>query len=200
MSITRSLLNEFRPLFQMLDEPFYATASDPFALVTRQRGDESPKVATRSPHVHMTEDEHRFLVEAEIPGVPKENLDISIGDNGRSLTIKGNTFTSSEEGVSSPQPQINTPAASEEAQVSKSPAEGELHHYSVMLDFAILTGLLQVGQTQPYRRWTSRSSFARTIWLPRPVDSSKVAAKLDHGVLTLEIPKLQATTQRITIA
>lgn len=139
MSITRSLLNEFRPLFQMLDEPLYATASDPFALVTRQRGDESPNIVTRSPQVHMTEEDNRFVVEAEVPGVPKENLDISIGDNGRSLTIKGNTFASSEEGAASPQPQASTPATPGEAQVSKSPAEGKQRLYSLAPDIVILT-------------------------------------------------------------
>lgn len=64
----------------------------------------------------------------------------------------------------------------------------------------MLTTPLMIGQEQPRQRWSTRSSFARTIWLPRPVDASKVAAKLDHGVLTLEVPKLQAQTQRITVA
>jgi len=191
MSVTRSLLNEFRPLFQLLDDPFYA--ADPFSVATRQRQDRDQSNAlqsifsesqstVRSPHVHMNEEDNRYVVEAEIPGVPKENLDISIGDNGRSLTIKGSTFASSEEPAPATQGQAQTgelqSGAAGETQVTESTE----------------------GQAQPQRRWTSHSSFARTIWLPRPVDAGRVAAKLDHGVLTLEIPKLQATTQRITVA
>lgn len=45
------------------------------------------------------------------------------------------------------------------------------------------------GQLQQ-PQWETRSSFSRTIWLPRPVDSSKVSGKLEDGVLRLEIPKM----------
>ncbi|KIO32661.1 hypothetical protein M407DRAFT_66431, partial [Tulasnella calospora MUT 4182] len=102
MSLTRTLLNEFRPVFQMLDDQFFA---DPFSVIpqrhTPQTNDSNSQVSpwsniTRTPHVHLTDEADKYVVEAEVPGVPKENLDISIGDNGRSLTIKGNTFSSSE--------------------------------------------------------------------------------------------------------
>ena len=42
----------------------------------------------------------------------------------------------------------------------------------------------------------SRSSFSRTIWLPRPVDASKVSGKLEDGVLRLTVPKLEEENQR----
>lgn len=47
----------------------------------------------------MAEEDNRFLVRAEVPGVPRENLDVSIGDDGRSLTIKGSTFSSYDNGA-----------------------------------------------------------------------------------------------------
>lgn len=46
---------------------------------------------------------------------------------------------------------------------------------------------------------TSRSAFSRTVWLPRPVDAKNVQANLDHGVLTLRIPKAAEGTTRIPI-
>lgn len=33
--------------------------------------------------------------------------------------------------------------------------------------------------------------FTRTVWLPRPIDTSKVSAKLQDGVLTMSVPKVE---------
>ena len=41
--------------------------------------------------------------------------------------------------------------------------------------------------------FTGSSSFTRTVLLPQPVDSSKVTAKLEDGVLTVTIPKAAET-------
>ena len=41
------------------------------------------------------------------------------------------------------------------------------------------------------RSFIGSSSFTRTIWLPRAVDVSQISAKLDHGVLTLQVPKME---------
>ena len=41
------------------------------------------------------------------------------------------------------------------------------------------------------RTYTRSSSFTRTVWLPQPVDASKVQAKLEDGVLTLRVPKAE---------
>lgn len=110
MSLTRSLLNEFRPFFRLLDDPLYAS-SDPFSVVPRQQQSERDRDAlanhflgtsrngpiVRSPHVHLSDEEGKYVVEAELPGINKENLDVSIGDNGRSLTIKGHASASSDD-------------------------------------------------------------------------------------------------------
>ncbi|KAG8900939.1 hypothetical protein FRB99_005664 [Tulasnella sp. 403] len=219
MSLTRSLFNEFRPFFRMLDDPFFSD-SDPFSVTPReqqvQRDREQSNAIqslfwgpggtiTRSPRVHLTDEADKFVVEAEVPGVPKENLDISIGDNGRSLTIKGNTTASSADtGDAS----VSTPAQESSAQAplgqASSSTEGKNPSLPVEAHHMLTSDPSAVARTpqeaQPSQRWSYRSSFERTIWLPRPVDPSKVSAKLDHGVLTLEIPKLQANTHRITVA
>ncbi|KAG8903312.1 hypothetical protein FRC00_000153 [Tulasnella sp. 408] len=194
MSLTRALFNEFRPVFQMLDDPFFA---DPFTVVphrqTPQANDSNSQVSpwgkiTRTPHVHLTDEADKYVVEAEVPGVPKENLDISIGDNGRSLTIKGNTFSSSESA---------TEGKGKEKEVATEPQSSD--HPAPNEGSATDTSVAQ-SEPQPQPRWSTRSSFARTVWLPKPVDAQHVTAHLDNGVLTLEIPKLQAQAHRITVA
>ncbi|KAG8951119.1 hypothetical protein FRC04_006778 [Tulasnella sp. 424] len=216
MSLTRALFNEFRPVFQMLDDPIFA---DPFSVVpqrrTPQTNDSNSQVSpwskiARTPHVHLTDEADKYVVEAEVPGVPKENLDISISDNGRSLTIKGDTFSSSEsasEGKGKEKEVVSESTTSEEP----APAEGTTPSESATPSNPVLTErsaatdstaetTIAKQEEQPQARWSTRSSFARTIWLPKPVDAQKVTAHLNSGILTLEIPKLQAQAHRITVA
>ncbi|KAG8927533.1 hypothetical protein FRC00_002063 [Tulasnella sp. 408] len=218
MSLTRALFNEFRPVFQMLDEPFFA---DPFAIVPQRHNSQtnsrvSPwNKITRTPHVHLNDEADKFVIEAEVPGVPKENLDVSIGDNGRSVTIKGATFSSSEEVTEEKAKETEEPKAATESQASEeasgdkpATAEGtDLNHSDaspatkapgVPDTSKETTDTKKEPQTQP--RWSTRSSFERKIWLPKPVDAQKVAARLENGILTLEVPKLQGQTHRITVA
>lgn len=88
MSLTRQFLREFRPLFRMLEEPFgvsprYARSNsffdDPFF--------HSPRALR--PAVDVTEEGSNYVVEAELPGVKKEDVEVRIGDGGRSVTIEG---------------------------------------------------------------------------------------------------------------
>lgn len=41
------------------------------------------------------------------------------------------------------------------------------------------------------RQYPGSATFIRTVWLPRPVDSSKVSAKLQDGILTMTVSKAE---------
>jgi len=192
MSLT--LFNDFTPLFAVLDDPFFAASSggDPYSVSNsnNQQSDANRsggRLRARTPRLHLTEDENKYVAECELPGVRKENLNVHIGDGGRSLTIEGSTRSTSgtahriEEGAQTPAPTAGQPGSQTAA------------------------GSQQVATTSQNaapatEEWSSCSSFSRTVWLPRPVDPAKVKAKLDHGILTLEIPKKDEIRQaRITI-
>lgn len=49
----------------------------------------SPAIAR--PAVDVAEEGNSYVVEAELPGVQKENVEVRIGDGGRSVTIEGKT-------------------------------------------------------------------------------------------------------------
>ena len=92
MSIARQLLHEFRPLFRMLEEPFGRSTVAP---IYHQRSlfDDPffPSPAAVRPAVDVTEEGDKYILEADLPGVKRENVDIRIGDGGRSVTIQGKT-------------------------------------------------------------------------------------------------------------
>lgn len=113
MSIARNFLNEFRPLFRMLEEPITRSPAiygsrprslfdDPFF--------QSPAFAR--PSVDVTEEGDKYILEAELPGVKKDNVEVRIGDGGRSVTIEGKILSRRR-----PENQSN-PAQTEQAQAT----------------------------------------------------------------------------------
>ena len=93
MSISRHLLREFRPLFRMLEEPIsrqglpasYFGFSNPFG--RSSLFDTFPIV--ERPALDVNEEADKYVLEAEVPGVKKDNIEVRIGDAGRSITIEG---------------------------------------------------------------------------------------------------------------
>lgn len=177
MSITRQLFNEFRPLFRMLEEPLGGRFGA-FGLPTRSiLGDpffNVPRFAR--PAVDVSEDGNQYIVETELPGVKKEDVEVRIGDGGRSVTIEGNIIQRGYAGGSE-----STVSDSGAPQVEGS-VEGSTAEQSA-----------QAGNSQlaVERSFTGSSRFTRTIWLPRPGDANGVLAKLADGILTLKIPKAE---------
>jgi HSP20 family molecular chaperone IbpA len=90
MSLTRQLFNEFRPLIRMLDEPLGGSFRA-FGIPSRSVFDDpfftAPRFARLA--VDISEDGANYVVETELPGVKKEDVDVRIGDGGRSITIEG---------------------------------------------------------------------------------------------------------------
>lgn len=177
MSITRRLFNEFRPLFRMLEEPLGGRSGagvpsrsfldDPFF--------NAPQFAR--PAVDVSEEANQYIVETELPGVKKEDVEVRIGDGGRSVTIEGNIIQrkgyagGNEPTISdSSAPQVE---GSVEGSTAEQPVQAGNNQLSVERSFA------------------GSSRFIRTIWLPRPGDANGVLANLADGILTLKIPKAE---------
>lgn len=169
MSIARQLLHEVRPFFRMLEEPFGRSAVAP---IYQQRSlFEDPffrSPAAIHPPVDVTEEGDKYIIEAELPGVKKENVDIRIGDAGRSVTIQGKTSSRQTNGES------DTTAETTNDEGSKAVAKTE-----------------PGTQLTTERQYSGSATFVRTVWLPRPINSSQVSAKLQDGILTMTVPKAE---------
>lgn len=95
-----------------------------------------------SPRIDVAEDEKNINVVAEIPGVKKENIKITLQDN--ILTIEGE---------------------------KKKETESKDRNF--------------------YRSERSFGSFKRCFTLPAEVDSDKVQAKFEDGMLNIQLKKLE---------
>lgn len=97
-----------------------------------------------APFIDIYENDERFLVHADMPGVRPDGLTIEV-ENGQLVL----------EGAPAPLPEGSP------------------------LDAAI----------EPI-------TYARTLRLPRSIDTEHISAKIEHGVLTLELPKREALRTR----
>jgi HSP20 family molecular chaperone IbpA len=90
MSLARQFFREMRPFFRMLDDVSLARPSRSstfFPIVTPF--DPFPDLQPARPALDLSEEGDKYVVQADLPGIPKENVEIRIGDNGQSLTIEG---------------------------------------------------------------------------------------------------------------
>lgn len=107
----------------------------------------APPFQGRWPKADVIDRDNDILVRAELPGVKKEDIEVSMTDT--TLTLRGCTSERVEE---------------------------KKENY--------------------YRAEISRGEFTRTIALPCEVDSEKVAAKLDNGILEVTMPKLEKSKRK----
>jgi HSP20 family molecular chaperone IbpA len=109
MSIARQLFREFRPFFRMLDEPFYRRAPpgllSPEAMrrLDRENRLADPFVGLNmmtSPAVDVMEKGDKYILDADLPGVSRENLQVRLGDGNQSITIEGKVTEKLSSGAS----------------------------------------------------------------------------------------------------
>lgn len=164
MSLSRALFNEFRPFFHMMDDPF---SMDPdYSALSRQRRADPYNWQSTTPALNLSEENDTYIIEAEVPGVRKENLDLKVGDGGRSLTIEGRVF--------SRQHSAGAGRSGEAKEKAASPPAGKSSDAVARTD----DSNKQVA-TSPES--SGVRTFTRTVWLPQRVDANNIEAKLDHG-------------------
>jgi HSP20 family molecular chaperone IbpA len=200
MSVARQLLHDLRPLFRVLEEPFGRSAGY-YGLPTRSFFDDplfQPSNSLR-PSIDVTEEGDKYVVEADLPGVKKENVEVRIGDGGHSVTIEGKVVRRRNGfGEISEKPTEATVSAT----AGGSSAGGmSFHGYFWLRPNSSPSNVgsdavtkadqdtTSMSMERPGSVMTSSSSFSRTVWLPRVVDENNVSAKLADGVLTVTIPK-----------
>jgi HSP20 family molecular chaperone IbpA len=195
------LLNEFRPLFRLLEEPLpqsFAVSPNQFS-----RARQLPLPRFEQPSVDLHEEDDRYIVEAEVPGVRKEDLKVSVTEGGRGLTISGSRSvrsTASFASESSPETSSNAPAEPVQSNTEGS-TDGKLAQLGnvtlrLIINFAAIAKVNNTAEQQvapSIGTSTSSFRFSRSVYLPERVDPATLSAKLENGILMVEIPKVKVT-------
>ncbi|MCW3094769.1 MAG: heat shock protein-like protein [Chthonomonadaceae bacterium] len=157
---------------------------------------------TWAPHMDVSETEQEYRIEADLPGVRPEDIDIQVQDGV--LTLRAQMQQQDEQ----PQPtQQQTSQGQSQASQSQnqnaSPQAGQ-EHVSRNQE---RTGQKRDGQpaqtgdqtNQSQRRYYQRERrfgyFERMMSLPPNADEEHIQAEFKDGVLTLHIPKQQQAQQ-----
>ncbi|CAE6354222.1 unnamed protein product [Rhizoctonia solani] len=161
--MSRSFFNDIHPLFRLVEDPQSSYSGSPAPRSNQQQ---------RQAVVDLSEEEKEYVVRAELPGVQKKDLDIHIGNDGRSLSIEGHVHRTNKPGQNASRAPEQSKAVDEKSKASEQPSE-----------------------TYEYR-----STFSRTVWFPHAVDGNNTRANLADGILTLNLPKrMESGRQKINI-
>lgn len=129
------------------------------------------------------ETDKNYIVEMEVPGLQKNNLDIEFLDDN-TINVRGSIERVISTEVPTDAAQVESGATSAETQVAKS--EGG--------------GAMTTQHEGTY--WSTermRGSFQRTITLPGKVDVEQVRANLKDGILTMVVPKVERQGKKVEI-
>ena len=121
-----------------------------------------------TPRSDIHETDKEFIIDAELPGVPKENVSLEVKDGV--LTLKG-TKESRKEEQSPNDTDVDMNGADKQSNDKQS---GEKK---------------QSGKHIWHRIERSYGSFTRSFVLPEGVATDKISAAFKDGILTVTIPK-----------
>lgn len=162
---------EFAPLFRLFDD--YHEHRNTLGDHHTARHHQ-PALASFSPRFDVREADDAYHLDGELPGVAQKDIDIEFSDS-QTLVVKGHTEREYHTGPET-QPDA-TEGESAAAETDKNQAS--------------------------HRFWASERSigeFQRTFSFPGRVDQNAVKASLKNGILSIVVPKANASaSKKITV-
>ncbi|ORY84878.1 HSP20-like chaperone, partial [Protomyces lactucae-debilis] len=148
------------------------------------------------PRVRLSEEGERYKVEAEVPGFPKESLNLQFQDD-YTLLLSGKYEQETREG---PEQQELSTDQGQQQQQQQQAAKQDQGNGKPASTAVSKSGDKQVStniqQPRVWRNERISQSFQRQIVFPTAVNQDAVEASLDHGLLKLAVPKLAEEKHR----
>ncbi|CAG8491298.1 14390_t:CDS:1 [Funneliformis caledonium] len=188
MSLINRFLPELNRAFTLLDEPLLSN-------VARRYPSSFPTLSDRltfpniyRPSVDVSESDKNYVVEAEVPGMKKEDLSVEFLDDN-TLLLKGKV----EKGTAAPAEGMRTvdntgDTIAAEGSTDSTPTGEVVEAGGAALD-------------EP-KFWTSermRGHFQRSFQFPGKIDPENSKASYKNGILSIVIPKVERRGKQISI-
>lgn len=148
-----------------------------------------------APAVNVIENEHDYTVEVAAPGMTKEDFHIDVtADNELVINLEKRTETKQPESAST-----HGDKTAYDAETGKAP-EHDRHAYNrettATTEKSTAPATTSAATTDKpakkghyLRRDFYYSSFRQSFTLPESIERDKISAKMENGVLKIEIPK-----------
>ncbi|CAG8447085.1 15410_t:CDS:2 [Acaulospora colombiana] len=139
------------------------------------------------PSVDVSETDKSYLIEAEVPGMKKEDLLVEFIDDG-TLILKGKTERARQEGT--------LPEGAEGMKTTDTTSEGRTNNGG---DTSVVEA---TGEIREPTYWSSErvlGSFQRSFQFPGKVDPNNVKAAYKDGILSITVPKAERHGTKISI-
>ena len=140
------------------------------------------------PKIDLDEYEEKYVVKADLPGIKKDNINISVDNTGSSLLLASGgkiehkpEFTPGQEGQGKSDAPTS-PAADDQASGKNVKPE---------------TNFKRILSERTFKN--KNPVFARRIFFRSPVDGPNVKAELVDGVLTVHLPKNKEKSIAVSI-
>jgi len=154
----------------------------------------------RANRANVSDVEGGYKVEIEVPGYQKSEINVEFGHDERSITVSGRTQKVYEEG--SEEEAKGSKNVTIEEETEEAPEAKQAGKPST--EVATANKEKAVGAPAAPKYYISErttGSFSRTFTFPTRIDTEKSTASLEHGVLTVVVPKAtKGTVKKISIA
>ncbi|KAI9142716.1 HSP20-like chaperone [Paraphysoderma sedebokerense] len=198
MSLIRSMFPEIsrdlQRAFRTLEDPFMDMAThgrrgrnflSPFAALPSLPS-LAEQMGFKAPIVDLAETDKSYIIEAELPGIKKEDIDIEVLDDS-TVVLKGKVESSREYG----QPPSSTVQSTSDVGDSSS-GGGEV------MKAEDKSKAVETSKEQDKTFWTQErvfGKFQRVFSFPMKVDPNQIKATYKNGILSISVPKPEVTNR-----
>lgn len=140
-----------------------------------------------TPAVNVIENEHDYTVEVAAPGMTKEDFHIDINaDNELVINLEKRSETTVPETKNTP---VDKTAYDAEKGKTHEYEGGHAENREMKYSPSTAAATKPSKNGHYLRREFSYSSFRQSFTLPESIERDKISAKMENGVLRIEIPK-----------
>jgi HSP20 family protein len=188
-----SLINRVFPSFAQDISRAFSLLEEPMFNVARRFPASFPTLSDQQsffrPSVDVVENEKNYVIEAEVPGMKKDDLSVEFLDDG-TLIMKGKI----EQGTAASNEGMRT--------VDTSGTTTEFTGTDTSSDVvaAETSGPVSTGTKPTF--WTServRGHFQRSFQFPGKIDPENVKASYKDGLLSIVVPKVERSGKQVII-
>ncbi|CAG8630342.1 14398_t:CDS:1 [Ambispora leptoticha] len=182
--LPRTLFPSIERAFSLLDEPlFTATRRFPSVFPTLA----PPTISNRfSPSVDISETDKDYIVEAEVPGMKREDLSVEFLDDN-TLVLKGKIERNRGGSAAEQEPLRKVGAGQEGGAAESTEVQAKADETT------------DVGQPHYWSSERVIGNFSRSFQFPGRIDPAKVKAAYKDGILSILVPKIEPRGTKISI-